>query len=79
MNNVKTFMLMGGLMALFLLAGQLIGGTNGLVMTPVPNVLTTRSTHSPVSLGSSGVGNEVTLSNRSGSPRRLRAAPKAWV
>jgi heat shock protein HtpX len=32
MNNVKTFMLMGGLMALFLLAGQLIGGTNGLMM-----------------------------------------------
>ena len=32
MNNVKTFMLMAGLMALFLLAGQLLGGTSGLAM-----------------------------------------------
>ena len=32
MNNVKTFMLMAGLMALFLAAGQALGGTQGLVM-----------------------------------------------
>ena len=31
-NNVKTFVLMAGLMGLFLLAGQLIGGSNGLIM-----------------------------------------------
>jgi heat shock protein HtpX len=31
MNNVKTFLLMGGLMALFLAAGQAIGGSQGLV------------------------------------------------
>jgi heat shock protein HtpX len=31
-NNVKTFVLMAGLMGLFLLAGQLIGGANGLIM-----------------------------------------------
>ena len=35
MNNLKTFMLMAGLMALFLAAGQAIGGTNGLVMALV--------------------------------------------
>lgn len=32
MNNVKTFLLMAGLMALFLLAGQLLGGTSGLML-----------------------------------------------
>jgi len=32
MNNVKTFVLMGGLMGLFLIAGQLLGGSQGLVM-----------------------------------------------
>ncbi len=32
MNNVKTFVLMAGLMGLFLLAGQLLGGSQGLVM-----------------------------------------------
>jgi heat shock protein HtpX len=32
MNNVKTFVLMAGLMALFLVAGQAIGGQQGLVM-----------------------------------------------
>jgi heat shock protein HtpX len=32
MNNVKTFMLMAALMALFLLAGQLLGGTGGLAV-----------------------------------------------
>jgi len=31
MNNVKTFLLMGALMALFLAAGQAIGGPQGLV------------------------------------------------
>ncbi|MGH7560927.1 MAG: zinc metalloprotease HtpX [Gemmatimonadales bacterium] len=31
MNNAKTFLLMGSLMALFLLAGQLLGGSSGLV------------------------------------------------
>src|SRR5215210_171144 len=31
MNNLKTFVLMAGLLALFLLAGQLIGGSSGLV------------------------------------------------
>ena len=31
MNNVKTFLLMGALMALFLAAGQAIGGSQGLV------------------------------------------------
>ena len=35
MNNFKTFILMAGLMALFLVAGQAIGGTNGLVMALV--------------------------------------------
>jgi heat shock protein HtpX len=32
MNNVKTFVLMAGLMALFLVAGQAIGGQQGLIM-----------------------------------------------
>jgi heat shock protein HtpX len=31
-NNVKTFVLMAGLMGLFLLAGQLLGGSNGLIL-----------------------------------------------
>jgi heat shock protein HtpX len=31
MNNVKTFVLMAGLLGLFLLAGQLIGGSSGLI------------------------------------------------
>ncbi|HEU4648295.1 MAG TPA: M48 family metalloprotease, partial [Gemmatimonadales bacterium] len=35
MNNVKTFVLMGGLMGLFLIAGQLLGGSQGLVMALV--------------------------------------------
>lgn len=35
MNNVKTFVLMAGLMGLFLLAGQLLGGSQGLVMALV--------------------------------------------
>jgi len=35
MHTVKTFILMAGLMALFLAAGQAIGGTNGLVMALV--------------------------------------------
>ena len=32
MNNVKTFVLMAGLMALFLALGQMIGGQQGLIM-----------------------------------------------
>lgn len=32
MHNVKTFMLMAAMMALFLAAGQMIAGTNGLVL-----------------------------------------------
>ena len=32
MNNVKTFVLMAGLMGLFLLAGQLLGGSQGLIV-----------------------------------------------
>src|SRR3954468_15230056 len=32
MNNVKTFILMAGLMGLFLLAGQLLGGSQGLIL-----------------------------------------------
>ena len=32
MNNVKTFVLLAGLMGLFLMAGQLLGGSQGLVM-----------------------------------------------
>ncbi|HET9513785.1 MAG TPA: zinc metalloprotease HtpX [Gemmatimonadales bacterium] len=35
MNNVKTFMLMAGLMALFLIAGSAIGGQQGLIMALV--------------------------------------------
>jgi heat shock protein HtpX len=35
MNNVRTFVLMAGLMALFLLAGQLLGGTSGLLFALV--------------------------------------------
>ena len=31
MNNLKTFVLMAGLLGLFLLVGQLIGGSSGLV------------------------------------------------
>jgi len=31
MNNIKTFVLMAGLLGLFLMAGQLIGGSSGLV------------------------------------------------
>ena len=32
MNNVRTAMLLAGLMALFILAGQYIGGTNGMMI-----------------------------------------------
>ncbi len=32
MNNVKTFVLMAGLLGLFLLAGQLLGGSQGLLL-----------------------------------------------
>lgn len=32
MNNVKTFVLLAGLMGLFLMAGQLIGGAQGLML-----------------------------------------------
>ena len=32
MNNMKTFILMAGLMGLFLIAGQLLGGSQGLVL-----------------------------------------------
>ncbi len=35
MNNVKTFVLMAGLMGLFLLAGQLLGGSQGLLLALV--------------------------------------------
>src|SRR5215204_4996936 len=35
MNNVRTFVLMAGLLGLFLLVGQLIGGSTGLVMALV--------------------------------------------
>jgi heat shock protein HtpX len=35
MNNVRTFVLMAGLLGLFLLVGQLIGGSSGLVMALV--------------------------------------------
>jgi heat shock protein HtpX len=35
MNNVKTFVLMAGLMGLFLLAGQLLGGSQGFVIALV--------------------------------------------
>ena len=32
MNNVKTFVLLAGLLSLFLVAGQMIGGTSGLMI-----------------------------------------------
>jgi heat shock protein HtpX len=35
MNNVKTFVLMAGLMGLFLIAGQLLGGSQGLILALV--------------------------------------------
>jgi len=35
MNNIKTMVLMAGLMGLFLLAGQLLGGSQGLVLALV--------------------------------------------
>ncbi|MBA3522150.1 MAG: zinc metalloprotease HtpX [Gemmatimonadales bacterium] len=35
MNNLKTFVLLAGLMGLFLMAGQLIGGTQGLMLALV--------------------------------------------
>jgi heat shock protein HtpX len=35
MNNVRTFVLMAGLLGLFVLAGQLIGGSSGLVVALV--------------------------------------------
>jgi heat shock protein HtpX len=35
MNNVKTFVLLAGLMGLFLLAGQLLGGSQGLLLALV--------------------------------------------
>jgi heat shock protein HtpX len=35
MNNVRTFVLMAGLMGLFLLAGQLLGGASGLLVALV--------------------------------------------
>lgn len=35
MNNLKTFILMAGLMGLFLLAGQLLGGAQGLILAAV--------------------------------------------
>jgi heat shock protein HtpX len=35
MNNVKTFVLMAGLLGLFLLVGQLIGGSSGLLIALV--------------------------------------------
>jgi heat shock protein HtpX len=35
MNNVKTFVLMAGLLGLFVLAGQLIGGASGLIVALV--------------------------------------------
>src|SRR5215208_4729251 len=35
MNNIKTMVLMAGLMGLFLLAGQLLGGSQGLIMALV--------------------------------------------
>jgi heat shock protein HtpX len=35
MNNVKTFVLMAGLLGLFVLAGQLLGGSSGLVIALV--------------------------------------------
>jgi len=35
MNNMKTFLLMTGLVALFMVVGQALGGTSGLVMALV--------------------------------------------
>lgn len=35
MNNMKTFVLMAGLLGLFVLAGQLIGGSSGLIVALV--------------------------------------------
>ena len=35
MNNMKTFLLMGGLIALFMAVGQIVGGSNGLIMALV--------------------------------------------
>lgn len=35
MNNVKTFVLMAGLMGLFLLVGQVLGGSQGLILALV--------------------------------------------
>jgi heat shock protein HtpX len=35
MNNLKTFVLMAGLMGLFLIAGQLLGGSQGLLLAAV--------------------------------------------
>ena len=35
MNNIKTMVLMAGLLGLFLLAGQLLGGSQGLVLALV--------------------------------------------
>ncbi|HEX6104497.1 MAG TPA: zinc metalloprotease HtpX [Gemmatimonadales bacterium] len=35
MNNLKTFVLMAGLMGLFLLVGQLLGGSQGLILAVV--------------------------------------------
>ena len=35
MNNIRTFVLMAGLMGLFLLAGQLLGGASGLLLALV--------------------------------------------
>ncbi|MDQ3426652.1 MAG: zinc metalloprotease HtpX [Gemmatimonadota bacterium] len=35
MNNLKTFVLLAGLMGLFLMAGQLLGGTQGLMLALV--------------------------------------------
>jgi heat shock protein HtpX len=35
MNNVKTFVLLAGLMGLFLMAGQLLGGSQGLLLALV--------------------------------------------
>jgi heat shock protein HtpX len=35
MNNLKTFVLLAGLLGLFLLAGQLIGGSSGLIVALV--------------------------------------------
>lgn len=35
MNNMKTFLLMGGLIALFMAVGQVVGGSNGLIMALV--------------------------------------------